>query len=58
MDRIETIGLIIIFIGVAFWLLLAADYEVMQILPFHLAFVLPGFVLRRYKMFKRIFNRN
>ncbi|MDY6965031.1 MAG: hypothetical protein SVM80_03555 [Halobacteriota archaeon] len=57
MDKIERIGLLIIFVGVAFWLLLIADYEVMQILPFHLAFVIPGFVLRRYKWFSSILNR-
>ncbi|MDY6959711.1 MAG: hypothetical protein SVK08_11205 [Halobacteriota archaeon] len=58
MDRIETIGLIIIFIGVAFWLLLLADYEVMQILPFHLVFVIPGFILRRYKFFSGLLKRD
>ena len=57
MDRIEIIGLLVIFIGVSFWLLLFADFGVMQIRPFHLAFVLPGFVLRRHKWFRNIFNR-
>lgn len=57
MDKIEKIGLIVIFIGVSFWALLFLDFEVMQILPFHLLFVIPGFVLRRYKWFKSILGR-
>ena len=57
MDKIERIGLLLIFIGVCLWALLIADFGAMQILPFHLMFVLPGFVLRRYKLFKKIFDR-
>ncbi len=57
MDRIETVGLVVIFIGVAFWLLILMGYEAMQILPIHLSFVIPGFVLRRYKMFAGLVKR-
>ncbi|MDY6930796.1 MAG: hypothetical protein SVJ22_02625 [Halobacteriota archaeon] len=58
MDRIESVGLVVIFIGVAFWLLLLADYEVMQVLPLHLSFVIPGFILRRYKLFSKLLKRD
>jgi len=57
MDKIERIGLLLIFIGVSLWALLIVGFGAMQILPFHLMFVIPGFVLKRNKLFKKMLNR-
>ena len=67
-DRLRTTGTILVIAGVAVWVVYAVvrygmGYDVTgrQFLPYHLAGVVPGTVLRRHQFFgglvKRIFSK-
>jgi len=63
-DRLRTTGTILVIAGVAVWVVYAIvhygmGYDVTgrQFLPYHLAGVVPGTVLRRHQFFGRIIKR-
>jgi len=61
--RIETVGAILVVLGVLVWVVYAIlrwgldqDVTVRQFLLFHLAGVIPGSVLRRWRLIRRLFR--
>jgi hypothetical protein len=63
-DRIERLGTILILLGVAVWGVYAVlrygmglDAAARDFLPYHLAGVVPGVILKRHRFFGRVVRR-
>jgi len=63
-DRLKLLGTILVAAGVAVWIVYAVvrygmglDVTGRQFLPYHLAGVVPGTILRRHQFFKRLVGR-
>ena len=63
-DPLRTVGTILLYAGVAVWIVYAVvryvlgwDVTGRQFLPYHLAGVVPGAILRRHQFFRRIVRR-
>ena len=63
-DSIKTLGTVLVVAGVAVWVvyavvryLLGWDVTGRQFLPYHLAGVVPGAVLRRHRFFRGLIGR-
>jgi hypothetical protein len=63
-DRLERLGTILIVLGVAVWGVYAvlrfgygSDAAVRDYLPYHLAGVVPGVILKRHRFFRSIVRR-
>ncbi|MBW1744298.1 MAG: hypothetical protein JRJ47_12860 [Deltaproteobacteria bacterium] len=63
-DRLERLGTILIVLGVAVWGVYAvlrfgmgSDAAVRSFLPYHLAGVVPGVILKRHRFFGNIVKR-
>lgn len=63
-DGLERVGTVLIYLGVAVWAVYVVARYAMgmevtgrQFLPYHLAGVVPGAILRRYRFFVRLGRR-
>jgi hypothetical protein len=63
-DMLRIVGNILLILGVAVWAVYAVlrfgagwDVRAGRFLPFHLAGVIPGAILRRHRFFRNIFSR-
>jgi hypothetical protein len=63
-DRLERLGTILILLGAAVWGVYAvlrygmySDVAARDFLPYHLAGVIPGVILKRHRFFGRIVRR-
>ena len=64
-DPLTTVGVVLIVLGVAVWGVYALcrwgfgmEVTGLQFLPYHLAGVVPGMILKRRRFFAKLFRKN